>query len=110
MNELELGPRLPEAEQHLDGITVPVSLDHAVAKLPRQGPDLVEIVGRNPSIELELPGIHENGEHADFDALVEILAATRKSQPQSVGKVDMTHEKPRQIIAAIQQLFSLTLP
>ncbi len=94
MHQPELGLGLGGAveEGDIHPFLVSAAFLDAVAHLLGDGLNLTEVRPGDPARELGQTLVHQNGDHADFDALVEILAATGKTQPQAIVEVDMSHD------------------
>ena len=93
MDEPQLGLGLRGAVEEGDVRPFPVAAVflNAIAHLLGDGLDLAEVRARDPAGELAQTLVHQNGNHADLDALIEIFAAAGKTQPQTVIQVDMSH-------------------
>lgn len=94
MHQLQLGLRLRCAieEGEIDPFLVAAGFLDAIPHLPGDGLDLTEVRPRDPTGEFAQSLVHQNGNHADLDALIEVLAAAGKTQPQTVIQMDMSHD------------------
>jgi hypothetical protein len=78
MNEAQLRPYRPRVKHQLDPILISAALDDVIAELARDRLDLRQVCLGNPTPEFRGLVVHENGEHADLDALIKILAPAWK--------------------------------
>jgi len=92
---LGLGGAIEEGDFH--PFLIPAVFLDAVAHLLGDGLHLAESGARDPARELGETLIHQNGDHADLDALIEILAAAGKAQSQTVVQMDVSHDGSPQI-------------
>jgi hypothetical protein len=83
------GGAVVEGQGH--AVSFGFALDEAIPELIGEGADLTQVDARDPAAEFRDVLVHESGQDADFDALIEISAAGRKTKLQSFGKMDVVH-------------------
>src|SRR5215211_334659 len=108
VDQLQLRAGRPGSEHEFRPPVAPLAFDHMVAELLGERSGLVEVRAGDPTAELARAHVHEDGQHADLDALVEVLVAPRKPQTQTLGEVDVTHGYRPPLMSRYSATFWLT--
>jgi hypothetical protein len=92
--QLELRPGPAGFEENVRDVRIRRAADEVVAELFGKRAGLVQVLDGDRALEIHAARRHQDGEHADLNALIELLGPMGKAETKPALDFDLAHDNP----------------